>query len=259
MSIYQPTEFRPEICMLHNKFLKSLTEPGLFLNSHTRIEVAKECRASRNCPFSFDMKDQPFDTNIVTGYPSKSILPVGYIDLIRRTMNGAGRLVLEEEIGKEYFTKWCSVHSPGEYVEIVAVTVMMCQVDTFHLALGLPLVDFPMPIDPTEPMKQLASDGLGEHSSWVPTMDPLKATGKVYDTYTMKFLSKFTGREGPKRQPESMANILKQLSAIPDDHQQFAMHCMIMYAQSRAPGRPLKADQVEFIAARTSKINDCAY
>ena len=56
-----------------------------------------------------------------------------------------------------------------------------------------------------------------------------------------------------------MANILKQLSAIPDDHQQFAMHCMIMYAQSRAPGRPLKADQVEFIAARTSKINDCAY
>lgn len=235
----------PKVLGLHDVLWNKLhTRPGLALSAATRVRIAIEARSSRGCPVQKRMKAAPFTTEVLlSGYttqPEGTRLPPHFVDLIHRTMNDAGRMVTADRQGEEYYSNWCQHGSEAEYVEVVAVCVMVTHADTLALALGVPLRQFRLADASVTPATGTLSPLLDKHCSWVPTMRPELAEGLVKETYGLH-----------------TSNIMKQLSALPDDHRQFSSQAWAMYFEQR--GRSLTGPQVEFIAAVTSKINDCAF
>ena len=200
--------------------------------------------------------------DILTGYDTATDLPEHFVDLVHRTVGSAGRLVTEDFIGAEYFANWVEKYgTPGQYLETVAVSVMMQQADTFRLALGVVPRELPAPVEgepenPDGALHELA----GPHASWVPTVRPSDVLEHQDDVDAGLLTKAYRG------EPQS-ANIIKQLSALPRDHAQFVTHVGTMYMGTRGGGpnsgsnadAAITADQVEFLAARVSQINECAY
>ena len=208
------------------------------------------------------MAERPFDPSVVTeGYATLpgSPLTAGQVDLVHRTMNNPGRFVSEAQGGEHYFKNWTDpvsgVGTAGEFMETLAVAVMATQTDTFHLALGLPLRALPEPrpdgAAPAGALNPLA----GPHASWVPTVRPSEAVGLVRTTYSV--FDRLPD-DGPIAD-HKVANIMKQLSALPADHARFVRQAMAMYFMQKRNGRALSGRQVELIAAMVSQRNDCAY
>ena len=127
-----------------------------------------------HCALTAASKDAPFEVDILTGYDTATDLPDHFVDLVHRTVGSAGRLVTEDFIGAEYFANWVEKYgTPGQYLETVAVCVMMVQADTFRLALGVEPRELPAPVEgepenPDGALHELA----GPHASWVPTVSP---------------------------------------------------------------------------------------
>ena len=201
--------------------------------------------------------------DILHGYDTATDLPDHFVDLVHRTVGSAGRLVTEDFIGAEYFANWVEKYgTPGQYLETVAVSVMMQQADTFRLALGVEPRELPAPVEgepenPDGALHELA----GPHASWVPTVRPSDVLEHQDDVNAGLLTKAYRG------DPQS-ANIIKQLSALPRDHAQFVTHVGTMYMGTRGGGpnsggsnadAAVTADQVEFLAARVSQINECAY
>ncbi len=119
---------------------------------------------------------------------------------------------------------------PLSYVELVGIVARTTAIDTATIGLGAELQPFPMPIpgDPTRP----AATAAKQRSAWVPTVGAAGAT--------------------------------TALSAVPTEDQAqeqlhgalyLSYHEMGDYAIAKALSRP----QMELLAARTSRHNDCYF
>eukprot|EP00035_Acanthoeca_spectabilis_P004715 m.106370 g.106370 ORF g.106370 m.106370 type:complete len:363 (+) comp12695_c0_seq1:38-1126(+) len=257
-----PSLFDAKTVKAHDSFWDLLSKPGLTLSSVTRVAVAAQSRLARNCPLSSELGQKPFNPTVIrSGYnvPNGSPLTPGQVDLIHRTMNSAGRFVTEGFQGEQYYKNWIKTEgTPGQYVEILGVVVMTTQVDTFHIALGLPLRELPRPQDVDRRPEGQIDPRAGSYTGWTPTILTQDASGLVAETYT-KYTSRRRQNTSNSGLATGPANIMKQLSAIPQDHAQFALQVSAMYSGQKGGSGVLTDTQVEFIASIVSKINDCAY
>eukprot|EP00037_Helgoeca_nana_P010135 m.88992 g.88992 ORF g.88992 m.88992 type:complete len:207 (+) comp20037_c0_seq2:684-1304(+) len=206
------------------------------------------------------MATAPFEPRVVTnGYavdPSSPLTP-GQVDLVHRIVTSAGRFVSEGLMGAEYYRNWVTAAgTPGQYVEILGLVAMLTQVDTFHIVLGLPLRALPTPVrTDVRPSGQI-DPAAGPFTGWTPTIRVSDASGLVAETYARCRPS----NRAASAPPSDPGNIMKQLSAIPQDHAQFTSHAMVMYKRQRdVPGGVVSERQIELVAALVSKINDCSY
>lgn len=233
------------------------------LDGATRVQIAAEARHARDCALTAASKDRPFEVDIMTGYDSVTALSPAYLDLVHRTIGSAGRLVTEGLVGAEYFANWTDKYgTAGQYLEIVAVCVMTVQADTFRLALGLEPRPLPAPAPgPPENPDGILHELAGPYASWVPTVRPSDVLEHQDDVDAGLLTRGYGGQD-------NAANIIRQLSALPKDHVQFLSHVRTMYISTRGggpssggrnPDAAITADQVEFLAARVSQLNECAY
>ncbi|MDH4278333.1 MAG: hypothetical protein OEW83_09655 [Acidimicrobiia bacterium] len=116
------------------------------------------------------------------------------------------------------------------YVEIVGLVARLQAVDTFCFAIGAELPELPAPID--GPPTGIVADNAGLLGGWIPTV-------------------------GPASPPNA-------LTLLPDEHE--AMHdlhgALYLSVEGMADldaDRGLHRTQMEFVAARTSLLNECFF
>lgn len=263
---------RPEISAAHASFWASLLLPGTFLTPDERVQAVRVGRAARGCGVSKASAAGPFDPEVsdalLTTF-SGCTLPRAAIDVIHRTVNDSSRAA----DGHAWYTNVTAQIGAGVYVELVALTASLTQVDTFVYALGLPLR--PVPALTTaaaaapQPPRVLA---LGQPThvnvdARTPTVPYFQATDPItkmlYYGTPAGYAAHPMDIPVPAKKPKYFPNIMKCLSAAPSDHMVFMRNVTSMYLSDLQPdasgGRSISRAQIELLATKTSQLNNCAY
>ena len=217
---------RSDLDDAHAQLTQRWAASGTWWSGAERLAIVAEVRTALDSPrlAPWDAPSQ-IEGMISTGH----ILPDPAIDAIWRLTNHPGTITAEWHaaiIGG-------GLH-PEAYVELVAVVAQANAVDRFADALDLNRVSLPDP-SPTEPPKHGAVP-TAITSHWVPTAEI----------------------KGP--------NVLKALSAVPFENESLSLLSSAQYVRLGDLLSDLSSDQnslsrmqVEVIAARTSKLNECFY
>ena len=238
-----PVPVRDDLTSAHQRVWRRLAAPGTWWDGATRVAIAAEARAARNCALCRKRK-VALSPNAVQGkHDAPSALSPALVEVIHRIATDQSRLTRSF-----YETALENGLSDGEYVETVAVVATLHAVDGFTKALGLPLFSLPDP-QAGEPSRHRPI-GARTDRAWVPTVAPEDVSEAEAGLYE--------GLGG--------ANIHRALSLVPDEAMNFFHHLdaaqYLPDAALRDFGteyRDLTHAQIEFLAARVSAINQCVY
>ena len=217
---------RPDLDASHSEIAARWAATGSWWSGMERIAIVGEVRRARDSEVL-----PPWESpSQVDGLVAENhLLPTAAVDAIWRITNHPGTLT----------TEWhASIMSrgisPEAYVELVGVVAQANAVDRFADALNLARVDLPEPSS-VEPLR-LADSSTAVTSHWVPTAQV----------------------KGP--------NVVKALSAVPFEVDSMSLLSSAQYVQLGDLLGDLVSDQnsltrmqVEVIAGRTSKLNECFY
>ena len=238
-----PYPVRDNIVLAHQDAWARLANPGTWWDGATRVAIAAETRAARDCALCKARKDA-LSPNAVRGtHDTVTDLPVALIEVIHRIATDQSRLTrafYEEALSNGL--------SDDEYVETVGVVATVLAVDGFAKALGMPV--FPLPEPRAGAPHRTRPPGARTDRAWVPTVAPEDVADTDPDLYD--------GLGG--------ANIHRALSLVPEEvigffHRIDAAQ-YLPDAALRDFGteyRDLTHAQIEFLAARVSAINQCVY
>ena len=217
---------RPDLNETHEELAKRWATTGLWWSGAERLAIVEEVRAARDSePLA------PWESpSAVEGLISEEhILPIAAVDAIWRITNHPGTLTAEWHasiVGQGL--------NPEAYAELVGVVAQANAVDRFADALNLERVSLPEPSH-LEPAKS-PDPSVQVSSHWVPT-------AKI---------------KGP--------NVVKALSAVPFENESMQLLSSVQYvglgdllSDLVSDQNSLSRMQVEVIAARTSKLNECFY
>ncbi len=241
---------RDDLQAAHREIAARWSRPGTWWTGAQRAEIVRQVRAARDHRTDDGSALPPWvqpssidgltDSNGLgsSGLASdvldsadlgpERLLPAAAIDAIWRITNHPGTLTADwyqsiVERGVD----------PLAYVELVGIVAQCNCVDRFADALGLPRVELAEPND-GPPTREGAPAAVKYH--WVPTAD-LK-----------------------------MPNVIKALSAVPTENEALFILSDAQYVpMERVRGElvndqnSLNRPQIELIAARTSKLNECFY
>lgn len=233
---------RPELGPALDRGWAQLGEPGAWLSGAERVAAVREARAAWDCAVCRERKAALSPYAIDGPHDSATDLPDSWVDIVHRVVTDPGRLA----------ERWCrSVRNAGveedEYVELVTVATIATVIDTFALAVGLPLPDLPAVRDGAPPRRRepTATPGPG----WVATIAPENAGPGFADFYAN----------------DSHFYIRRSLTLLPDEARKFWDVMNPLYLADprireldgldRAIGRA----QMEFLAARASMLLGCYY
>ena len=217
---------RPDLDASHSKIASRWATTGSWWSGAERIAIVGEVRQARD---GDDLAPWESPSQVDGLITDNHLLPTAAIDAIWRITNHPGTLTAD----------WhASIISrginPEAYVELVGVVAQANAVDRFADALNLARVDLPEPSS-AEPQR-LADKSVAVSSHWVPTAQV----------------------KGP--------NVIKALSAVPFEVDSMSLLSSAQYVQLGDVLADLVSDQnsltrmqVEVIAARTSKLNECFY
>lgn len=162
------------------------------------------------------------------------VVPTAAIDASWRLTNHPGTLTADwyESIVAETSDAVSGI-TASQYTELVGVVAQANCIDRFADGLSIGRAALPEPIEgqPT----QLVPDGLMQRDHWVPTVDI----------------------DGPQ--------VIKALSGVPEENAAMFILSDAQYmpialmAELAADRNSLTRMQVELVAARTSKLNECFY
>jgi hypothetical protein len=229
----------------HSRFWQRLAAPGTWFTSAERIAIAREVRAGATCTLCIARKAALSPTAAVAGTHSHTTeLRPAIVDAVHRITTDAARMtqaayqqLLEAGI------------SDGEYIEIVGTVVAMVSIDSFAVALGLPLRELPAPGAGT-PSRYRPGLAANSADAWVPMLPPENAGTPEADLWV-------SGRTG---------NVIRAMSLVPDEVRTLgdlsAAHYLVhkLVAQPGADaGRALGRSQMELVAGRVSALNQCYY
>jgi len=238
-----PVPVRGDLVLAHQDAWKRLASAGTWWDGETRVAIAAETRAARDCALCRARKDALSPTAVQGAHEHASELPAALIEVVHRIATDQSRLT------RAFFeTALNEGISDCEYVETVGVIATVLAVDGFTKALGLPPFALPAPVA-GEPARQRPTGAKIDHA-WVPRVAPEDVTETEANLYE--------GLGG--------ANIHRALSLVPDEVIGF-FHSIdaaqyLPDAALRDFGteyRDLSHAQIEFLAARVSAINQCVY
>ena len=217
---------RPDLHDAHEELAKRWASTGLWWSGAERLAIVEQVRAARDAEPLAPWESPSEFEGLVSG---ENILPTAAVDAIWRITNHPGTLTAEWHasiVGRGL--------NPEAYAELVGVVAQANAVDRFADALNLERVSLPEPsrIEPArspDPSAQVTSH-------WVPTAQI----------------------KGP--------NVVKALSAVPFENESMQLLSSVQYvglgdllSDLVSDQNSLSRMQVEVIAARTSKLNECFY
>ena len=130
---------RADITGSHDRVWEQLAAQGAQLTGRERVAVAAELRAARACSLC-QARKAALSPHVMTGehgYGAQDMEPAR-VELIHKLVTDPGRIT----------RKWVEALLAGgmgdvEYVEIAGLVSAVMVVDTFHVAMGLPLRPLP--------------------------------------------------------------------------------------------------------------------
>jgi len=244
---YQNTRYpvRERIRTTHSTAWDRISRAGTWWSGADRIAMVKEARAALNCdlcrrrkaalsPFSDALASAhtPISPDNPTSPEGRAAeLPESVIDMIHRISTDPGRLT------RAWFDSvMASGISMPEYIEVLSVVTTSIMIDTLHRTLGLEPPSLPDAVAGEPSRKE--NDAVIDGGAWVPLMPAdLGATE--------------TGMP-------SVPNIVRAMSLVPD-----AVKLYFDVERAHYTVAPIamaiSRDQMEFVAARVSALNQCFY
>jgi hypothetical protein len=238
-----PVLVRSDLVLAHQNAWNRLASPGTWWDGATRLAIAAEVRAARDCALCRERKEALSPTAVQGAHERVSALSGAQIEVVHRIATDQSRLT------RAFFeTALKEGISDCEYVETIGVIATVLAVDGFTKALGLPQFALPEPV-PGDPTRQRPAGAKIDYA-WVPRVAPEDVTDAETNLYE--------GLGG--------ANIHRALSLVPEEVIGF-FHSIdaaqyLPDAALRDFGteyRDLTHAQIEFLAARVSAINQCVY
>ncbi len=227
MAIYETQlPIRTNLAAAHQEVVERWAMTGTWWTGAQRLAIVEEVRRARD---GDELAPWVAPSTVEGLIPADHPLPMPAVDAIWRLTNHPGTLTADW-----YEGIIAQGLEPGAYVELVGVVAQANDVDRFADALELDRPALPAPED-GEPARQFGG-GVAVRRHWVPT-DEIK---------------------GP--------NVLKALSAVPFENDTLQILSAAQYVDVGALLGDLTSDhnsltrlQIELIAARTSKLNECFY
>jgi len=217
----------------HEAALSGFVCPGSHLDGATRRAVVEESRAARACAFCADRREALSATSVSGEHTTSTDLAAGLVEVVHRLSTDSGRLtrawfegVLASGVTRE------------QYVETAGLIGTSTIADTFATALhGAP--SELAPAEPGEPSGE-TNEQLADVGAYVGVMDHQHPHPR------------FAGRPAP--------NICRALALVPSAVDEFwelfSPHYRPWAAQ---PEDEFGRSQIEFVASRTSALNECFY
>lgn len=230
MNVYETTlPIREDLADAHRTVVDRWAHPGTWWTAVERLAIVEEVRSARDA----DNAPPPWvaASDVAGLVADDHILPAVAVDAIWRLTNHPGTLTAE------WYESIVSDTGVGitatRYTELVGVVAQANCIDRFADGLSLTRVALPDPIDGEPTM--VVPDGAAGRDHWVPTVDI----------------------EAPQ--------VIRALSGVPEENIAMFLLSDAQYIPIELMGE-LTADrnsltrmQVELVAARTSKLNECFY
>ena len=217
---------RPDLNNTHKEIAKRWATTGLWWSGAERLAIVEEVRAARDSERLAPWESPSQMEGLIS---DEHVLPSAAVDAIWRITNHPGTLTAEWHasiVGQGL--------NPEAYAELVGVVAQVNAVDRFADALNLERVTLPEPSQ-VEPARS-PDPSVQVRSHWVPTAQI----------------------KGP--------NVVKALSAVPFENESMQLLSSVQYvglgdllSDLVSDQNSLSRMQVEMIAARTSKLNECFY
>lgn len=221
---------RDDLAAAHAEIARRWARPGTWWTADQRSEIIQQVRAARDHRTnSFDVLPPWVQPSDIDGLiDSESPLPAPAIDAVWRITNHPGTLT------HDWYTSIIERGvDPLAYVELVGLVAQANCVDRFADALELPRADLAAPTA-GPPSREGTTAQVLHH--WVPTLE-------------LKF-----------------PNVIKALSAVPAENEALFILSDAQYLPIEQVLSELVSDQnsltrpqIEVVAARTSKLNECFY
>jgi hypothetical protein len=234
-----PDSVRTDLVEANRRAWEHLGAPGTWLTAAERVAVADETRRARSCALCRDRKAALSPFAVDGEHDHAGLLQPPMVDAVHRVTTDAARLT--ESWLRSLLEQGLSIEA---YVELLGITVLVISVDRFHHALGLPLEALP-DAQAGEPSRA-RPEGVVEGEAWVPMLNGKRAAA-----------------EARIRAP-SAPFVIRALSLVPSEvrawqdlsaAQYLAADEMLDFGSARGMSR----SQIELVAGRVSKLNDCFY
>ncbi len=208
------------------------SRPGTWWTGEQRLAIVTEVRRARDA----DEIPPPWVRASEVERPDlhAHALPAAAVDAIWRLTNHPGTLTADwYNKVVDGFGDHSAALTPLEYTELVALVAQANCIDRFADGLSLDRPTLPQPVE-GEPSRS-APDGVASRDHWVPTVE------------------------------SDVREVVKALSGVPAEHaasfQLAAAHYLPVSQlyDLTADRNALTRMQVELVAARTSKLNECFY
>lgn len=230
--MYPPdTLVRENLRGAHVASWQRIAEPGSFWRGSERIGIVTEARAALACSLC-DERQAALLPNVIGNHQNATNLDPVVIDAIHRIRTDPGRLT------KSWFDAVMAAGiSQQAYVEMVSVVNSAVIIDTLHRALGLDLPELRTAVE-GEPSGDYNPDAVDD-GAWLPVL----AAEQVVKAETRMPTAPYIGRA---------------MGLVPSAVELFFQTFRPHYALIDIP-LAISQAQAEFIAARTSALNECFY
>ena len=237
---------RSDITKSHDRVWEELARPGARLTGEERLSVARELRVARNCVLCLESKNSLSVAYDFGGHDCvDSNVPDVWIELVHKLANDPGR------IHRSWVQKLLQDGlEEVQYVEIAGLVSAVCVVDTFHEALSLPLRPLPKCLSGAASYKRPATAAdEGAYVSMIPVDGLQDDYEDLYDTrhWVPNVHRAFSLVPAAAR----LANGLMGSHYFPYESVPRYNDQNHEYAISKV--------QMELVASRVSKNNDCFY
>ena len=218
---------------VHEQARGRFVRAGSFLDGATRRAMVLEARAARECGLCARRAEALFAASVEGEHETVTELAPGLVELAHRVVTDSGRL------SRAWFEGVIAAGvTPEQYVEAAGLIGSSTIADTFAVALT------------GEPAVLGASEG-GEPSGV--SNEALVDVGAYVGLMDYEHpLPRWEGRPAP--------NICRALAMVPSAVDEFWDLFVPHYQpMAEADGHEVRRSQIEFVASRTSALNECFY
>jgi alkylhydroperoxidase family enzyme len=235
-------EVRPDLAAAHDHFFERLRRPGSWWTGAERVAIAAEARQAKSCALCRQRKAALSPFSIDGAHDAAVSFAEPVVEAVHRLVTDPGRLT------QRWFADVTrTAMTPEAYVELVSIVAALMSIDSFCIALGIPLRELPAP-EPGSPTGYRPASARME-DAWVPMIPADANHGAEADLW-------ISGKTG---------NVVRALSVVPDEVRTLlelsSAHYLPMAAvpDPRARTAHLDRQQIELVAGRISALNQCYY